>query len=645
MCGILGFSHFEGRRDQALKSLERGIHRIAHRGPDDRGVEYFYDDKVGLAHSRLSIQDISKNGRQPMVSSSGRFWIVFNGEVYNYRELRSELRSDYPFKSESDTEVLLAAFERWGVEASIEKFRGMFAFCVYDRKNKQIFLVRDRIGIKPLYYGNFGKGVVFASELKAIVGSGLLPFEIDRGALDSYLTFNFVEGENSMVSGIKRLIPGHYVKYSTIEPNSSELVAYWNPTSACNGEYSLMSADEWKAQLKEKLLESVRMRMISDVPLGAFLSGGIDSSLIVAMMQELSERPVQTFTIRSPEVDYDESTFAERVAEKLGTEHHSFTVTHKNVLESIEGVGASFDEPMADVSIIPTLLVCEKARKHVTVVLTGDGGDEVFGGYNRYLQTPRILRNINRIPSFLRRSFAGGVGSSKTEKLLSKTGVFRHMIAGPEKMQKVSRLLQSEGIEDVYYHLITRNPSLAMNSPRLLLNEDLLKIKKAKHMGSDLARQLMRYDIECYLRYDILPKLDIASMMPSLEARVPFLDHELYEMSRKIPSELLFNKTKGKLILREILADYFDPNFFDRPKMGFGIPMAHWLRTSLKDWARDCLFNPDNPSILDKSELEKIWEAHMKSKQREDSEVWPLLLFFSWHASMRGSGFVNELKL
>ncbi|MEQ9824863.1 MAG: asparagine synthase (glutamine-hydrolyzing) [Puniceicoccaceae bacterium] len=633
MCGIFGFTRLQASPDEAQQLLERSISTLRHRGPDDEGVECFPELHTGLAHRRLSILDVSARGHQPMRSASGRYWICYNGEVYNFAALRAELEGAYAFRTECDTEVMLAAFERWGVQGSIPRFRGMFAFAVLDLQEQELYLVRDRMGIKPLYIGRTGDAVWFASELKALMVTGRFPRSLHSEALESYLAFNFVHGRASLIQGIERLEPGHFLKVCIREPSRDETVCYWNAFKPANlSPAEGLQGVELKAWMRDKLLESVKLRMVADVPLGAFLSGGVDSSLIAAMMQELSDRPVQTFTIRTEDSGYDESEHAAAVAQQLGTQHHCFTITHRKVIEGIEQAGSCFDEPMADVSMIPSLLVSQEARRLVTVALTGDGGDEVFGGYNRYFQTPRILRSMRMLPGSVRRSIGKCLGSSTISDVFHQTGILQRMVAGAEKLQKVSRLLQAESVQGIYARLIVRNPSFA--SQTLLKRTEAVLAQAMVAEDSSLARKLMRYDIETYLRGDILPKLDIASMQPSLEARVPFLDHELYEASLMLPDTMLMNSGKGKLLLREWLAERIDPRTFERPKMGFGIPMAQWLRHELKDWAWDVLMDSRNPAIFSRDELQEIWSRHLKSHQREDSEIWPLLLLFSWHHSL-----------
>lgn len=635
MCGIFGFSGFKGSEDDAIRFLKKGSDCLIHRGPDDHGEVFLENKGIGFAHRRLSILDTSIRGHQPMSSASGRFLICYNGEVYNFKEIRKQLDSGYSFTGESDTEVLLAAFEKYGVETAVPMFRGMFAMAVYDRSESLLFLVRDRMGIKPLYYGISDSTFCFSSELRALVKSGVFSLKLDEGALSSYLAYNFAAGEQSLISGIRRLNPGSLLKIRcdfTIPEIKTE--SYWSTSNFSNKTSADESFEpiEWQNRIHEKLKESVELRMVSDVPLGAFLSGGIDSSLIVALMAEKSSRPIKTFTIGMEQQEYDESEYAAEVARQLGCEHLRFEISPSEVFNKVTCAGEFFDEPMADASIIPSLLISEHARKHVTVALTGDGGDEVFGGYNRHFHGSHYFSKSRRLPAsfrgFLSSSLSGFANSSLSKHVL---GLLKYR-SQAEKLEKLSRIIGAKNHQDLYHRLILRNATFDSEDLQQRCIHELSQVN-VDHMS--VGRKLMTYDLNYYMRYDILPKLDIASMNPSLEARVPLLDHELYELSRSVPDSLLFNSNSGKRVLKSILSDYIDVSFLDRPKAGFAIPLASWLRGSLKDWAKDVLFDSSNENIVERSIIQELWNKSQQSHKNEDSELWPLLLLFSWIRTMK----------
>lgn len=639
MCGFAGALRSTAGRDDLLQSLQAMCDSMVHRGPDDQGIWADAKHGVGLGHRRLSIVDLSPEGHQPMHSASGRYVIVFNGEIYNYPELRTELETlgeregaALRWRGHSDTEIMLAAFERWGIEPSLKKFSGMFAFALWDRQENILHLARDRLGEKPLYYGWNGEVFLFGSELKALRAHPAWRGEIDRDALALYLRHNYIPAPFSIYRGIHKLTPGAWISLRPGE--TGRLPAeklYWSPRAAAEfGVANPFSGDEEEAlnELERLLLRSVRGQMVADVPLGAFLSGGFDSTAVVALMQAQSAQPVKTFTIGFHERQFNEAEHAKAVAAHLGTEHTELYVTPEQAMAVIPRLPALYDEPFADSSQIPTFLVSELARRHVTVSLSGDGGDELFCGYKRYFQAPAIWSKLDRTPPALRRGLAGALTALPPQ--------FWNRLA-PErkpgdKLFRLADLLRLETPESLYLSLISqwKTPSAMVpgsREPATVYNDPA----RWADTG-DFVRRMMYMDMVGYLPDDILVKVDRAAMGVSLETRVPFLDHAVVEFAWRLPMSLKRRGPEGKWILRRLLDRYVPRSLMDRPKMGFGVPIDQWLRGPLRDWAETWL-SADTlraQGYLDPAPIRQKWDEHLAGRRDWSYYLWTVLMFQTW---------------
>ena len=615
MCGIVGYL---GSSNQTADQLEAMAHRIVHRGPDDHGVWLGQDGMVGLAHRRLSILDLSPEGHQPMASVDGRYQIVFNGEIYNFRELRQQLQPrGHTFRGGSDTEVMLAAFQQWGVQPSLRRFSGMFAFAVWDSQQRELTLARDQYGKKPLYYGKINGAWFFASELKALHQPGL---SLDRMALSNFFRFGYVPAPRSIYQQVGKLPPGSSVVLRA-NGEASQVESFWTlPRSSAPS----LIGDPLQA-VEEALRNAVRRRMVSDVPLGAFLSGGIDSSLIVALMQQMSSEPVQTFCIGFEDKASDESPYARAVAQHLGTRHTEHRLSAQESLSVVPLLPRMYDEPFADSSQIPTYLVSKLARSQVTVALSGDGGDEVFGGYNRYFFAPRLWRGLSLAPVFLRRLLAAAVRGLSVEllaRLIPRVSLAEH------KITKFLALLDVRSPGDLYSGLMGMwdpTPVLGMRPEPGLI--------ESFRWSSDFSADMMELDAKTYLPDDILVKMDRASMAVSLECRAPFLDPEVAQVAWSLPTASKLRSGKGKLVLRTLLEKYIPRDLLERPKIGFSLPLGDWLRGPLRGLAED-LLNADRlrrQGLLDVDYVSNRWRQHLSGKRNYAASLWCLLMFQSWH--------------
>ena len=652
MCGIAGLwdaaHHFPADENlAAVRGMTRALHR---RGPDDEG--FFQDAAAGIAlgHRRLSVIDLSPEGHQPMTSASGRYVMVYNGEVYNHDAMRRELAAHGAgFRGHSDTEVMLAAIEWWGLEAAVKRFIGMFAFALWDRREHSLSLVRDRLGIKPLYCGWVGPRFVFASELKAITRLPDFENAIDRDALCLLLRHNYINAPYSIYEGIRKLVPGTWVTVSAdvarTASNDAALTAatrtYWSAREVAETGVAdrLHLSDAQATDALERVLrDAVALRMEADVPLGAFLSGGVDSSLIVALMQAQSARPVQTFSIGFREKGYDEAVHASAVAKHLGTEHHELYVTAQDALDVVPKLPEIFDEPFSDSSQIPTFLLSQLARRHVTVSLSGDGGDELFGGYLRYFKARDIERCLGWIPDRMRghaarslsrhpgfyESLLAGVNRclparARLKRPKSKVGVLAGMLrAGPQEERY--RLLMSHVRNPASIVLHAREPATELSDPVL---------------GPGVAESIERMmysDLVTYLPGDILTKVDRASMAVSLEARVPLLDHRVVELAWRVPIAQKVRHGQGKWLLRQVLYRHVPRQLIDRPKQGFGVPIGVWLRGPLRDWAEALLGERRlrEEGYFDPAYVRKLLAEHVAARGNEGGRLWDVLMFQAW---------------
>jgi asparagine synthase (glutamine-hydrolysing) len=636
MCGITGFWATDRFTADPTAVLGEMTTALRHRGPDGDGA--WHHGPLHFGHRRLAILDLSPAGHQPMASASGRFTITFNGEVYNFAELRRELEREGrapAWRGGSDTEVMLAAIEAWGLQAAVGRFVGMFAFGLWDEAERRLHLVRDRLGIKPLYWARTPAGLTFGSELKALRPFPGFDTTIDPGALGGFLRANCVVGEQAIFQGTHRLPPGAIATFSAPGDAPHEH-RYWDPLDvARRGRASPFEGSEAEAldELDRLLRDAVRLRMVADVPLGAFLSGGVDSSAVVALMQAQSDRPVHTFSIQNERSDYDEGPAARAVARHLNTHHTALTVTAKDALDVIPLLPTMYDEPFADSSQIPTFLVSRLARRDVTVALSGDGGDELFGGYTRHVWGPRIWRVESLLPSAARAAIAATItrrSPDAWDALFRRAGplVPETRIAGI-RMHKLAATLGVPTPEAMHQvlssHWLPGDSILRAGTLGAAPDEPLLD-------GHDVAHEFMLRDLVGYLPDDILTKVDRASMAVSLEAREPLLDHRLVEFAWRLPLHLKVRGGTGKWLLRRLLSRYVPAPLIAGPKMGFGIPLGQWLRGPLRDWAEGLLDEGRlaREGRFDPAVVRQRWQEHLEGTRPWEFHLWDVLMFQAW---------------
>jgi asparagine synthase (glutamine-hydrolysing) len=646
MCGITGFLDVSKNRDNSSFQavISHMMDAIRHRGPDDSGEWMDAQNGIALGFRRLAIIDLSPAGHQPMASADGRYVIVFNGEVYNFNQLRTELAGlGHAFRGYSDTEVMLASICQWGILEAVQRFNGMFAFGLWDRREHCLTLVRDRLGIKPLYYGWSGNVFLFGSELKALKGHPAFHAGVDRDALALYLRHNCIPAPYTIYTGFRKLLPGTILTLTgnNLPDECPEPVSYWSARQAVeSGVAHPFEGSDQDAigELDGLLRESIRERMIADVPLGAFLSGGIDSSAVVALMQAQSNRPVQTFTIGFHESGYDEAKHAKEVAHHLGTDHTELYVTPQEAQAVIPRLPSLFDEPFSDSSQIPTFLVSALARQHVTVSLSGDGGDELFGGYNRYSWAQKIARAAGWMPAVFRNMGSAALGwipPVAWDGLLSNQLIpLRWRVSEPgEKMRKISEILSARSPEAIYLDLVShwKNPSAVVHAaaePPTLVTR-----REAWAQLPDFTSWMMYMDLVSYLPDDILVKLDRASMGVSLESRVPYLDdHRLVEFAWRVPMHMKIRNGQGKWLLRQVLYQYVPDRMVERPKKGFGIPIDAWLKGPLRGWAEALLDGQrlKEEGYFNPAPIRQKWQEHLAGKHNWQYHLWDVLMFQSW---------------
>jgi asparagine synthase (glutamine-hydrolysing) len=623
MCGICGIFEYESRQDIPKECVHRMNQTMIHRGPDDGGV--FVGPGIGLGHRRLSIIDLA-GGHQPMCNEDGTVWVLLNGEIYNYPDLRRELlQLGHRFTTKSDTEAIVHLYEERG-EGCFARLRGMFSIAIWDSRNRKLVLARDRVGKKPLFYAASDKGIFFGSELKALLVSDAIPRDMDETALSDYFSFGYIPAPKTIYRAVRKVLPGHYL---VAQSNRIEEKAYWDLSFR---KVEQRSEEEWCELIRHELCEATRSRLMSDVPLGAFLSGGIDSSSVVAMMSRLMQRPVTTCSIGFKEEQFNEADYARQVAGLFSTDHHE-QVVEPDALGIVDKLAWHYDEPFADSSAIPTYYVSKIAREYVTVALGGDGGDESFAGYRRYKLD--YYENVMRgfFPSGFRRFVFGPLGRFYPA-LAWAPRVFR----ARSTFQSLSR----EPLEGYYNSISYFRPDekqrlLSGDIRRRLGDYDSVEVLRRhydKADTEDLLSKIQYVDIKTYLTDDILAKVDRASMAVSLEVRAPMLDHKFLELAASIPSKLKLNNGTGKHILKKALAPILPENILYRQKQGFAIPLGRWFKHELKEMASEIILGTDD-GILNTNYLREIWNQHQKDYHDRSALLWATLMFRKWQRTFR----------
>lgn len=622
MCGIAGLVNPAGLSDAQRLAVERMVTVLNHRGPDDSGT--YFDETAGLGHTRLSIIDLSTAGKQPLCNEDESIWITFNGEIYNFPELRDRLiAKGHQFRTRTDTEVIVHLYEEEG-EACVESLRGMFAFAIWDRKQKKCFIARDRLGIKPLYYSTAGGTLIFGSEIKALLEAPGLEREIDPQALADYLTYLWIPAPKSIFKDVRKLPAGHT---ATFDRNGFRIRRYWDIVDFepfCQNEAQLVE------QFRQQLTEAVRIRLISDVDLGAFLSGGLDSSAVVATMASLVDRPVRTHSIGFDEREFSEIPYSDRVAQQFQTEHHQHTVL-ADAVDIIGRLAWFFDEPFADSSAVPTYYVSECARRHVTVALSGDGGDENLAGYRKYKFNQRQRAVRGRFPTPVRRALFGTLA-----RAYPKADWLPRMLRAKQTFQE----LAGSDLDAIYLSRAVVHPavssSLLSDAMRDQLGDyDPISVIDEHYRNcsakSALNRELYT-DIKTYLVDDILTKVDRASMAVALEVRVPLLDHKFVEFMARIPANCKLRGGVGKYLFKSAFRETLGTEIVDRPKQGFSVPLGEWLKGPLRSMVEDVVFAGDAhvSNWLDMQALRGMWSAHLRGTGRMESMIWGVLMLEHW---------------
>ena len=630
MCGIFGIKNYDSNR--SIENISKHIiNSLIHRGPNFQDYLINKDKKIALYHTRLSILDVSSSGNQPMVSKNKNFFIVYNGEVYNFQKIKNILLNlGIQFQSTSDTEVILEAISLWGVRKTITMLEGMFSLCVYDNQKDLLYLARDRVGIKPLYWGKQGRLFAFGSELKTFQKLEGFNLKLNKPIIKSYLKYGYIPSPYSIYEDIFKLEPGNILEY-----NKKNEINIYNYVSNIKTEKNNIDYNENKIELKKILRQSVKLSMISDVEIGSMLSSGIDSSLITALMQENNMNKINTYTVGFDFLSYDESKFAKKIANFLGTNHNELILNEANVKNDLFNALDAYDEPFADSSQLPTFLISKYIKKNVSVALSGDGGDEIFGGYNRYVWASKFNSFNKKTPLFLRKFL------TLTFKYLSNKNIENLQLLLPEKFKinqlsnklfKISNLFEKTNIESIYDYLISQISDPQQN---LSFLKDELVHEKFTNFDNELdyISNMQKIDFATYLPDDILTKVDRASMANSLEVRVPFLNHSVVDFMETMPIEFKIKKNKSKIMLREILSEYIPSNIINRPKKGFAIPLQKWLRSSFKEPILDTLSaqNLKNKGIFNTNNiLTKLENFYLKNNNNLHNEIWTLFILTNW---------------
>lgn len=616
MCGINGIYHFnlDEPVDKATLLQMRDV--IYHRGPDEAGC--YINGRIGFGHRRLSIIDL-RNGQQPLCNEDGTVWITYNGEVFNYEALRQDLLAKgHQFKTRCDTEVIIHLYEQYGVDC-VKKLRGQFAFAIWDGRQQRLLLARDRLGILPLSYALDNGRLIFASEIKAILQDKRISREIDLAALSDYLTYHYIPAPKTIFQQIRKLPPGHML---VCEQGTISVQRYWTLKYQPDNE---ISEADYIEKIRQKLLESVKIRLMSDVPLGAFLSGGIDSSVVVAFMSQVMDQPVKTFSIGFGEQDFDELRYARRVAQHFSTDHHEFIVTSETK-ELLPQLVRQFDEPFADASAIPTYYVSKMARDHVTVCLSGDGGDETFAGYHHYKVAVRLHNRLSPIPPFVRKPVFGAINHLIPDGVRGKRFALQASMASPA---------ESYGVIHGYLHPSERDQFLSNEVKAALRHEhpyELLQHLYDESGPVDHLTRLQYVDFMSYLPDDILVKVDRTSMLNSLETRVPLLDYELLELVATTPAHLRMRGFEQKYILKQVVKDLLPAEILNRPKQGFGVPLKYWFESDWNDYAAKILLDPQAISrrLFNRKYVETLVNNHSSHLKNFSMSLYKLLIFEEW---------------
>jgi asparagine synthase (glutamine-hydrolysing) len=638
MCGIAGLltSPSAGSAAQLERSAQAMGDTLAHRGPDDHGAWSDAEAGIALAHRRLSIVDLSPAGHQPMISADGRFVITFNGEIYNFQDLRSELEArGILFRGHSDTEVMLEAFAASGITGTVKRLIGMFTIGVWDRRERTLTLVRDRLGIKPLYWAKFGGLFLFGSELKALRAYADWTPRINRSAVAAFMRHNYIPAPHTIYEGVHKLEPGTILTLPwTGEP---QIERFWDARAVAKaGIADPLQANDTELidRLETLLRDAVSRRMVADVPVGAFLSGGVDSSTVAALMKVANAGPVRTYTIGFELPGFDEAVHSAAVARHLGTDHTELTVTARQALDVIPQLPNMYDEPFADSSQIPTYLVSAMTRHHVKVALSGDGGDELFAGYNRYQLTTRLWRSFALLPGPMRRAIATlltAVPADRWSRAFSAipAGVRPRQVG--DKVHKFAAVLCAKGDTDLYRRLVTHWEP-AQITPGVAESKGIIWNAQIEREFPDLLERMQFLDLVTYLPDDILTKVDRASMAVGLEARVPLIDHRVVEFAWRLPRAAKIRGGVSKWLLRQVLYRHVPKTLVERPKMGFGIPLGEWLRGALRDWAEGLLDERRllQAGLFDATRVRQVWSAHLSGRRNHEYMLWNVLMFEAW---------------
>ena len=636
MCGFAGLWDLKKRyqSQELITTVKKMCETLKSRGPDDNDIWLDKKNNFCFAHRRLSIIETSNLGRQPMISRNKRFVIAYNGEIYNYQEIKGELSGlGATFRGNCDTEVLLEAISYWGLNKTLKKICGMFAFGIWDKKKKKFFLARDRVGIKPVYWSMQNNVIYFGSQPKCFLKDKKWKKEINIDSLLNYLQFGYITYPSCIYKNTFQLDPGCFLEIDFKQ--TLKVTRYWDLQKIVqNNNFNYSSEKDIKDNFNQILEKVVSQHMISDVPIGCFLSGGIDSSIISLFMQKLiGERKIKTYSVGfSDKTLFDETKYANAIAKILETDHVNLYLNSKEILNNVPNILMEYDEPFADSSQLPTYLLSKLVKKNVSVCLSGDGGDELFGGYNRYLFAKRIKKIFSYIPYSLRKSLATimiKTPPSKIDFIFSKLGDKFHKRFNSDKLQKFAEILKIKEFNSVYNHLISFFPQ-----NEIPVNKDVLQERK-KYFNFDIdssnyIEKMQYFDANFYLPNDILTKVDRASMAHGLEVRVPFLDHRLIEFAFKLPLKMKIDNNKTKVILRDILRDKIPNKLLNRPKMGFAIPLGDWLRGPLKSWAHDLIYHSVDDGIIDIKRVKKIFNEHIESKRNWQNKIWTILVYINW---------------